>query len=84
MVIFEDEIYPLTITCDRYTGAYSGGKYTAWNLDPEEIPIDINGEDEVCCNFWGTNKEDKYVIGIGNTVSEALTDLYIKLKKANK
>lgn len=34
----EDEIYPLTIISDRYTGAYSGGEYLAFNLDFDEIP----------------------------------------------
>ena len=26
------DIYPLTVVSDRYTGTYSGGEYTAWNL----------------------------------------------------
>ena len=77
----EDEIYPLVIIRDRYTGVYSGGKYTAWNLDAEEIPIDINADDVSCFNFWWTDKADKYIIGKGDTVNEALADLYIKLKQ---
>jgi hypothetical protein len=79
--IMENEIYPLTIVRDRYTGSYSGGKYTAWNLDAEEIPTDINADDVSCFNFWWTDKADEYIIGKGNTVSEALADLYIQLKQ---
>lgn len=76
----EDEIYPLTIIKDRYMGSYSGGKYTAWNLHAEEVPIDINCDDVSCFSFWWTDEADKYIIGKGDTVSEALADLYIKLK----
>lgn len=25
--------YPLTIIADRYNGTYSGGRFTAWNMD---------------------------------------------------
>lgn len=35
------ELYPLTIIKDRYSGVYSGGKWLAFNLDPEEIPMDF-------------------------------------------
>jgi hypothetical protein len=78
----EDEIYPLTIVSDRYTGSYSDGKYTAWNLDAEEIPTDINADDVVCRNFWyEQEKNPTYIVGKGNTVSEALEELYIKLKQ---
>ena len=32
-----NEIYPLTIINDRYAGTYSGGIFTAWNMDYYEI-----------------------------------------------
>lgn len=73
----EDEIYPLTITADRYTGVYSGGAYIAWNLDADEVPDDIYSDDCGCHNFWLHNE---IVCGKGRTVSEALANLYIKLK----
>ena len=77
----EDEIYPLTIVRDRYTGAYSGGEYTAWNLDFYEIPMDIALSDVCCMEFWDNEENQKnYIVGKGRTVSEALADLYIKLK----
>lgn len=73
----EDEIYPLTIVSDRYSGVYSGGAYTAWNMDADEIPADINGGDIECDKFW---EENRLVCGKGSTVSEAVLDLYLKLR----
>ena len=82
--IMEDEIYPLVIIRDRYTGVYSGGKYTAWSGDVEDIlpPPEVEDEDVVCRNFWHEQeKTPTYIVGKGDTVSEALADLYIKLKE---
>lgn len=73
----EDEIYPLTITADRYRGTYSGGAYIAWNLAADEVPEGIYGDDCGCYEFWLDNE---IICGKGRTVSEALADLYIKLK----
>jgi hypothetical protein len=80
----EDEIYPLVIIRDRYTGVYSGGKYTAWSGDVEDIlpPPEVEADDVVCRNFWYAQEDNPtYMVGKGNTVSEALADLYIKLKQ---
>lgn len=74
----EDEIYPLTITADRYSGTYSGGNFIAWNLDADEVPDGIYFDDCGCHEFW---LENEIVCGKGRTVSEALADLYIKIKK---
>lgn len=73
----EDEIYPLTITADRYSGTYSDGYYIAWHLDADEIPDDIYADDCVCYDFW---KHNEIICGKGRTVSEALADLYCKLR----
>lgn len=73
----EDEIYPLTIVSDRYTGAYSGGQYTAWNLSANELPDGIDGDDVDCMSFWRNNT---IPVGKGRTVSEALANLYVLLK----
>ena len=75
----EDEIYPLTITADRYGGVYSGGNFTAWNLCAEDLPEGIEADDVGCHEFWCDNE---IVCGKGRTVSEALADLYLKLKGA--
>lgn len=70
------ELYPLTVTADRYNGTYSRGKFTAWNLDPEEVPTDINEDDMTCMDFWA---ECEYTVGLGRTVMEAIEDLERKL-----
>jgi len=73
----EDEIYPLTITADRYNGVYSDGKYIAWNLLAEDVPEGAEADDCGCHSFWLDNE---IICGKGRTVSEALADLYMKLK----
>lgn len=73
----EDEIYPLAIVSDRYNGVYSGGKYIAWNLLAEDVPCGAEADDCDCYGFW---LENEIVCGKGRTVSEALADLYMKLK----
>lgn len=75
---FTKEIYPFTVVMDRYGGAYSGGEFTAWNLDFYEIPPEIAGDDVTCYDFWQKNK---IPVGKGNGLREAVLDLYIRLKK---
>jgi len=88
-------IYPLVIISDRYTGAYSRGRYTAWNCYIDEIPIEIDGDDMECYEFWDEIIKNGYVfkkydnfgnckdihIGIGETPEKAIFDLYYKLEK---
>ena len=71
-----DVIYPLTITADRYTGAYSGGVFTAWNLEPSEVPKEPFEGDVGCATYW---VENYYVCGKGDTPEEAVANLYIML-----
>lgn len=74
---FSNSIYPLTIVADRYGGTYSGGKYTAWNRFSDEVPSEIDATDMVCKIFWDCSlKED---VGVGDTIFEAVLDLYIKI-----
>lgn len=68
------EIYPLTIICDRYSGTYSGGEYLAFNLDFSEIPTEILCDDVTCMEFWDYNS-DKYIIGKGSCIDEAIDNL---------
>lgn len=75
------DIYPLTIVKDRYTGVYSGGLYTAWNLDPDEVPIEICCGDSECMSFWMNND---ILVGIGNTMQDAANDLERKLESIPK
>lgn len=71
-----DDIYPLVIIKDRYTGVYSNGKYTAWNMYFDEIPQDIDGDDISCYDFW---HEYEGIVGLGETPSEAVEDLRQKM-----
>ena len=73
-----DSIYPLTVTMDRYTGSYSGGKWTAWNLEPSEIPVEVFEDDVSCGNFWFLN-EGRIKVGMGETPNEAIEDLRRKI-----
>lgn len=68
-------IYPLTIILDRYNGIYSGGKFTAWNKDFDQIDERVNGDDVSCNDFFSDN--DEY--GRGDTIEEAISDLSRKL-----
>ncbi len=79
-------ITPLYIIRDRYNGAYSGGKYLAFNLTSygvSRLPIDAG--DCECNAFWEGRDPDydvnDYIIGKGNTPEEAYEDLVRKLKK---
>lgn len=71
-----EEVYPLTIVMDRYEGTYSGGYYTAWNLDVEDVPTEIESDDVTCYNFWHSYEG---VVGLGRTPNEATEDLRRKL-----
>lgn len=73
-----DSIYPLTIVSDRYNGTYSGGKFTAWNREPDDIPEGISGDDCSCFEFWLDNE---IVCGVGNTIQEAIGNLYININR---
>lgn len=71
-----EDIYPLVIIEDRYTGVYSNGEYTAWNMYFDEIPQDIDGDDVSCYDFWHSYDG---IVGLGRTPNEAIEDLRKKL-----
>lgn len=71
------DIYPLTIVKDRYNGAYSHGKYTAWNLNPCYVPEEICSSDVECYDFWLDNH---LPVGLGDTPWEAVENLEKILK----
>lgn len=64
--------YPLTIVMDRYNGAYSGGKFIAWNEDYENINYDAHSGDVEASSFWINNTK---VCGKGDSPKEAIADL---------
>jgi len=71
-----EDIYPLVIIKDRYTGTYSNGEYTAWNMFFEDIPREIDEDDVTCYNFWHSYNG---IVGLGETPNEAIEDLHKKL-----
>lgn len=72
--------YPTTIVQDRYTGVYSGGKWTCWPLEFYMVPKEIDGYDTECSMFW--DDCDRSVVGFGSTPDEALKDLELKFYKS--
>jgi hypothetical protein len=40
--------WPLTVVFDRYGGVYSDAEWTAWPLEPAEIPEAVCGNDADC------------------------------------
>lgn len=79
MIDKNDEIYPLTVVKDRYNGTYTGGKYLAWNKEPNEVPRVFQGE----CDADIVSIADmlKNLYGKGNTPEEAIDDLAEKMEK---
>ena len=71
-----NNIYPLTIILDRYSGTYSGGIYLAFNLEYDEIPLNLNGDDLSCMHAW---QSINIPVGRGATIIEAINDLYKQL-----
>ena len=70
--------YPLTICFDRYSGTYSGGEFTAWNLDADDVPEEIHSDDVTCSLFWDKNE---IPVGTGYTPEEAIKNLICILRK---
>ena len=73
------DIYPLTIIRDRYHESHY--EYLAFNLEAWEVPKEINNDGLDYWSFW-MHEAQKYIIGKGDTVQEALEDLKAKLKPA--
>ena len=73
-----DELYPITIIKDRYSGTYSGAKWLAFNDYEENVGIlPIHGSDVNCQEFWSRHANNYYPIGKGLTPNDALADLYL-------
>lgn len=82
----DGELFPATVTLDRYGGTYSGGYWTAWNEYPEDVPKEPFEDDVTCCRFWLDTElkdSDGYTkpIGKGPTAKAALEDLYAKVRE---
>lgn len=71
-------LWPICIFEDRYSGAYSGGKWVAMGRcdrkqSRDNVEAGVNGGD---LEFW-TN-ERKALMGLGDTPNAALADLEAK------
>lgn len=76
---YTKDLYPLTIVNDRYNGTYSGGKYTAWHLEFDEVPNDIAMDDITVNDFWDW-EDCNYLVGKGDTIEQAYEDLKSKVE----
>ena len=72
------DIYPCTIVADRYNGSFSGAPWIAYRLSYFELPDELDAGDGECHDYWA--KEDKSLIGFGQTPQEAYNDLKKKVK----
>lgn len=80
-----NDIHPVTIVQDRYSGAYATSYITgrrsnvvaiwiAWHCYPWEVPLDTLNSDIECDEFWREYNGDP-VCGMGISPHEALVDL---------
>lgn len=78
-----DDIYPLTVVMDRYSGVYSGGAFTAWNLDVCDVPYQICSGDNAAMAIFDDlkNGDTGIVYGAGSTPDAAVKDLWRKIKQ---
>lgn len=74
-------IYPCVIIMDRYSGSYSGGKWLAFELNPEDIPEEIGSGDGTERVYWDNHSDEQLPIGIGETPQAAYDSLLDKLKE---
>jgi hypothetical protein len=73
-----DELYPATITADRYGGIYSGGRWLAYPLFPNDLPDDPDSDDVTAASWWDENGD--LPIGRGPTPDKAHNDLLHRLE----
>ena len=82
-----DDIYPLTIIVDRYSGSYSGAKYLAFNMYNDCLPSSIGSGDSDEMNFWDSyndnDKNKRFPIGRSNNPNSAVMDLLKQLIDRN-
>jgi hypothetical protein len=76
-----DELNDCTIIVDRYSGTYSGGRWTAWNMHRHQIPDEPDGGDITAVDFWlkAGGSDNQPLVGRGDTPDEAYADLKRRL-----
>lgn len=79
MVRYRDSLpYPVTIIMTRYAGTYEGGPYAAFNVNPQDVPLEATGSDVPCMWWWDYNS---HRVGVGGSPNDALADLTSKIKQ---
>lgn len=80
------ELYPLTLTFDRYLGQESGGEWVAWRHEASDVPEDYNeGSNEDQREFWAKLRATRAPFwGAGNTPKAAIDDLRKRINDYNK
>ena len=76
--VYLADMYPLTITKDRYSGTYSGGEWLAFPLESSGVPKEIDGDDIECMAFWDAYKG---IVGKGDSMEEAIQSLRDNIEK---
>lgn len=71
-------VWPCTVVFDRYGGSYSGGVWTAWNLESNDVPYEIHSDNVTVHRFF-LYASEKPVYGRGKTAQEAVNDLTHKI-----
>jgi hypothetical protein len=74
--VSDHAIYPVIITYDRYSGVYSGARWTAFNA--YEVPSGPADDDASASNFWDS---PGMPVGKGSTPDEALASLIDSMAK---
>jgi hypothetical protein len=97
-------MYPVTIVATRYSGTYEGseqdsegnlvggGKWAAFNCEPDEISGDAFGGDTVAAGWWAKFRErgsiphpsrpgERLLVGFGATPDEAFAALAAAVSK---
>ncbi len=68
--------WPTTIVADRYGGVYAGGAWTAWPVEPREIPGEVFADDVTCKYWWEAHRATASIpVGIGDTPQAAFEAL---------
>jgi hypothetical protein len=73
-----DWVLPVTITPDRYGGAYSGGAWLAFPLDTSAVPDGPFSGDVFAAAWW--DEVDDVPVGRGSSPTGAYDDLVRRLE----
>ena len=70
-------MYPVTIIKTRYQGTYESGRWAAFPVEFNDVPMDVVGDDIETMNWWSSNVD---MVGVGQTPEAALENLEDKME----